>query len=157
MVTESALLGHWSWVPAAPRRNPRAAVAVSFEREGGFCESTQERLGAERRAAVSSGSERGPKGVCGRGVGCCAVCRAEQGVRGTGLASRDPPLGCWLRRGGRRGGWAGPVWRARPWSLRIRCAGSSPRAFPNLGLRPPHLPVTFPLGLWGTPEQKRGR
>lgn len=36
---------------AAPPRNPRTAGAVSFKREGDFCESTQERPDAERRAA----------------------------------------------------------------------------------------------------------
>lgn len=51
----SPSLGHGRARPrlarAAPRRNPRAEGAVSLKREGEFCESTQERPGAERRAA----------------------------------------------------------------------------------------------------------
>lgn len=68
----SPSLGHGRARPrlarAAPRRNPRAEGAVSLKREGEFCESTQERPGAERRAAVSSGSKLGPRDVCCQGV-----------------------------------------------------------------------------------------
>lgn len=66
--------GHWRTRPhparAAPRRNQRAAVAVSRWKEEEFRESTQERPGAERRVEVSSGSGCGPLGVCDPGVGC---------------------------------------------------------------------------------------
>lgn len=86
-------------------------------------------------------------------------CGAQWRVAVLSRASREPAwrpgigravAGCGAAGGG---DWAGPAWRAHPWSLRLRCAGSSPRAVPNLvGLVSHALPS---LGLW-VPRNKNG-